>query len=257
MPSVISRRQILIVSGVAALASLPVYGKAGQDTWLDSAHARELVGNTTPILDGIELHLPNVSDGGAFLPLRFSVEQPENDAVETVYVIAPDNPFPRVAMFRFTTHSGRTEIATRIRLDVSQTVIAVARMRSGAVRIAERPIRIASSGCIAAGEADWTGAMQTRLRVPDFEADVPVQITAQIKHPMQNGLAGSTAPRQIIERFEARFDGQLVLAATLGPSISTDPYLRFPFAPRTAGVLELEWREDTGRSAIERLDVQL
>lgn len=253
----LSRRQVLVMAGGALLASLPAFGAAAQGAWRESADARAVVGAATPTTEGISLHLPNVSDSGAFLPLRLSVAQSQDDFPETVHLIAPQNPFPQVAVFRFTPLAGRARIATRIRLDDSQTVIAVARMRSGAVRVAERAIRIASSGCITPADGDWSEAMRTRVRVPVFEAGVPGEVVTVIKHPMENGLGPDAPPKRIIERFEARLDGEPVLTATFGRSVAADPYLRFHLAPRAPGMLRLEWREDTGRRAVERVKVEV
>ncbi|MFC6488375.1 thiosulfate oxidation carrier protein SoxY [Nitratireductor sp. GCM10026969] len=247
------------MGGGALLAVVPALA-AGAPTggaWRDSADARAVTGAAAPVTEGITLHLPNVSDSGAFLPLRLSVEHSRDDFPDTVHVIAPENPFPRVAVFRFTPLAGRARIATRIRLDVSQTVIAVARMRSGTVRVAERAIRIASSGCITPADGDWSEAMRTRVRAPVFEAGVPGEVVTLIKHPMENGLGPDAPPKRIIERFEARLDGEPALAATLGRSVAADPYLRFHLAPRAPGTLRLEWRENTGRRAVERLRVEV
>ncbi|UUP16587.1 thiosulfate oxidation carrier protein SoxY [Nitratireductor thuwali] len=253
-----SRRRALIMGGSALLASLPFSGAAAQGVWRESTDARAVIGAATPTTEGISLHLPNVSDSGTFLPLRLSVKHSKDDFPDTVHVIAPENPFPRVAVFGFTPLAGRARIATRIRLDDSQTVIAVARMRSGAVRVAERAIRIASSGCITPGNGDWAEAMRTRVRVPVFEAGVPGEVVTLVKHPMENGLGADAPPKRIIERFEARLDGEPALTATFGRSVAADPYLRFFLAPSAPGMLRLEWREDTGRRAVEqvRIDVR-
>lgn len=256
MLNAVSRRQVLIAGG-AFLATLPAFGAAAQGAWRESADARAVIGAATPTTEGITVHLPTVSDGGAFLPLRLSVEHSQDDFPDTVHVIAPENPFPRVAVFRFTPLAGRAEIATRIRLDDSQTVIAVARMRSGAVRVAERAIRVASSGCIAPADSDWSEAMQARVRVPVFEAGVPGEVVTLIKHPMENGLGPDAPPKRIIEHFEARLDGEPALTASFGRSVAADPYLRFHLAPRAPGTLQLEWREDTGRRAVDRVKVAI
>ena len=48
-----------------------------------------------------------------------------------LYLFAEGNPLPRVLHARFGPAAGRTQLATRMRLATSQTVIAVARLEDG------------------------------------------------------------------------------------------------------------------------------
>lgn len=261
-----SRRGVLAMAGGALLSALPplaVRLQAQEDAWRESAEVRALVGEATPVSKGIELDLPKVSEDSDSVPLGLYVDTPEDgaDFVEKVHVIAPANPFPEVAEFHLTPQVGRAEIATRLRLDRSQTVIALARMRSGQLRLAEAHVRVASTGCYLPSTGDWSQAMQTRVRIPTFEAGVPAEVAALVKHPMENGLgteaSGEETKQRIMERFEACLDGRTVLAAWLGPSLAADPYLRFYLAPQESTTLLLRWTEDTGRQASERVKIQL
>lgn len=265
-PCRVSRRGALAMAGGAFLSALPplaVRLQAQEEAWRESAEVQTLVGEASPVSKGIELDLPQVSEDSDSVPLGLYVETPEDraDFVEKVHVIAPANPFPEVAEFHFTPQAGRAEITTRVRLDRSQTVVALARMRSGKLRLAEAHVRVSSKGCYLSSTGDWSQAMQTRVRTPTFEAGVPAEVTALIKHPMENGLGteatGEKTKQRIIERFEACLGGCTVLAARFGPSLAADPYLRFYLAPQASATLLLRWTEDTGRQASERVKIQL
>jgi len=57
---------------------------------------------------------------------------------------------------------------------------------------------------------------------------------------------GNVIPREIINRFEARFDGEVVISANLQPAVSTDPYVEFRMSVPGSGLLEFEWADDNG-----------
>ena len=50
----------------------------------------------------------------------------------------------------------------------------------------------------------------------------------------------------IINKFAAKFNGKLVFSMSLEPSISSNPYVSFPFKVYESGKFELEWTEDGG-----------
>ncbi len=62
-------------------------------------------------------------------------------------------------------------------------------------------------------------------------------------------------PRQIINRFAVKFNGEEALSVDLEPAISTDPYFQFEMVVSEAGVLDLEWVDDDG--SVYRLSKQL
>lgn len=68
------------------------------------------------------------------------------ERIETLRILAPDNPLARVATVRF----GRMAtgaLATRIRLARSQTVTALARTSAGRVLREDRPVQVLVGGC--------------------------------------------------------------------------------------------------------------
>lgn len=260
----ISRRTMLAASaaaiGAAALGPRPASAQSG--AWRQLEAARTLVGDAQP-LGGIALDLPLVSENGSSVPLTVSVERPVDgdDPVTEIHLFAPLNPQPEIAVFRLTPLAGRAEITTRIRLNESQTVIAVARTASGQILLGERDVRVTVNGCLMLDDTYQSANMfQTRLRAPQLlAAGEAGEVLSIINHPMETGLRanaqGDILPKRIIERLEARLDGDTALIAEFNRSVSANPYLRFFVAPRGSATLDLTWTEDSGEAVSASADI--
>ena len=109
-----------------------------------------LIGRKRPeVSPRLKLHLPEYAYDGSRVPFSVEVESPmtESDYVRHVHVLAEHNPFPRIASFHFTPHSGKALVRTRIRLATSQNVIAVAELSDGSVLTARKWIEVTLNGC--------------------------------------------------------------------------------------------------------------
>jgi sulfur-oxidizing protein SoxZ len=82
-----------------------------------------------------------------------------------------------------------------------------------------------------------------------------IEIRATVQHPMETGFRvgadGQPQPRNLVRRFECRFDGELVFAADLHPAISANPYLAFALRVPGSGTLSANWQGDQGFSHSE------
>ena len=240
-------RRLLLLAGAAALAGPAMAQGAG--AWRRVAEVVALLDGIEPKEGGVTLDLPFVSENGNSVPLSVAVAAP---GVRAVHVFAPANPSPKVAAFHFTPLSRVASVETRIRLNESQTVIAVALLEDGTALIAEREVRVTVSGCLTnAGTYASDELFRTRVRVPERLANGEAgPVLTMIGHPMETGLRpgpdGSILPQRLIERFEASLDGETIFAADLYRSVAADPYLKFQIAPPASGTLALSWREDTG-----------
>ena len=92
---------------------------------------------------------------------------------------------------------------------------------------------------------------QPRVRLPaQARVGEVIEIRTLISHIMETGLRrnaeGQVIARDIIKRFEAKFDGQTIFAMDLAPSISANPYIAFPFKVERAGSFEFSWTNDAG-----------
>ena len=90
-----------------------------------------------------------------------------------------------------------------------------------------------------------------RVRLPkSVTAGVPFRVRTRITHPMHTGLLhdrdGKIVPRRIINRFSARFDGEVAISVDLKRAVSADPYIEFEIAVPESGELEFEWLDDDG-----------
>ena len=93
--------------------------------------------------------------------------------------------------------------------------------------------------------------IKPRAKVPrSAEAGEVVTIKTLISHPMESGQRkdsdGNPIPRQIINKFTARFNGQEVISADLEPAVSANPYFEFQLKVPETGTLSFEWVDDDG-----------
>ncbi|MEE2879664.1 MAG: thiosulfate oxidation carrier complex protein SoxZ [Pseudomonadota bacterium] len=92
-----------------------------------------------------------------------------------------------------------------------------------------------------------------RISAPDTAkpGDV-IELKALIQHPMETGYRrgsrGEEIARDIITRFECRYNGETVFAANLQPGIAANPFLSFHTKTTESGTLEFEWTDQDGQS---------
>lgn len=88
-----------------------------------------------------------------------------------------------------------------------------------------------------------------------------IEVRVTIAHPMETGYRpgadGRVLPRDIIRRFQCRYNGELVFSAELFPAISANPYLSFHLLAGESGTLEFEWQGDNGFAQTERRTLQV
>jgi sulfur-oxidizing protein SoxZ len=79
---------------------------------------------------------------------------------------------------------------------------------------------------------------------------VPFEVQTTLAHAMETGQRrdslGQLVARNIVTRFEARFNGTLVVALDLYPAIAANPYLAFWLQVNGPGELTLDWTGDHG-----------
>jgi sulfur-oxidizing protein SoxZ len=101
---------------------------------------------------------------------------------------------------------------------------------------------------------------QALVRVPALARRGEVmEIRVLLQHVMETGFRpgadGQVLPRDIIQRVEARFEGELVFAMDLFPAIAANPYIAFPLLATTSGALVLNFRGDNGYAHSERVNI--
>ncbi|WP_045836124.1 thiosulfate oxidation carrier complex protein SoxZ [Hyphomicrobium sp. 99] len=98
-------------------------------------------------------------------------------------------------------------------------------------------------------------AANPRIKLPDVaKAGEVIEIKTLITHVMETGnrhdKTGKPIPRDIINTFVAKFEGQQVFRAEFGPGISANPYLAFYMRVPGPGVFEFSWTDDHGVTTV-------
>lgn len=95
--------------------------------------------------------------------------------------------------------------------------------------------------------------MKARAKVPKTAAiGEVIVIKTLLTHPMETGHrphreTGELIPRDIVTRFQARFNDRLLVDVDLGSGIAANPYFDFDFKVAEAGVFRFDWTDEHGR----------
>lgn len=159
-----SRREFLLAAGSAAAGfALPpaALAQAGsgpgrfspptQASAAATLQAIHKVVGTAPISKGrVKLDLPALVDNGNGVPLAVSVDSPmtEADHVKAIHVFSEKNPLPNVVSFHLGPRAGRANVATRIRLADSQTVVAICEMSDGSFWSGSANVVVTLAACL-------------------------------------------------------------------------------------------------------------
>ncbi|WP_210529891.1 SoxY-related AACIE arm protein [Rubellimicrobium arenae] len=135
----------LVLAGPLALRLSPA--SATPDTMRAALDA--FTGGAAVTEGRVTLNVPLLVENGNAVPLKVSVESPmtEDEFVEEVAIFNELNPLPDVIRFRFTPASGRAAAETRIRLNGSQNVHAIARMSDGSLWSAVTDVIVTAPAC--------------------------------------------------------------------------------------------------------------
>jgi len=150
------RRRALQALALAPLAA-GVPGALAQASGVRILTVEELirphVGSDPVTESGMRLQLPTLADNGHVVPARISVDSPmsDDDHVQQILLLSTRNPVSRMAVFTLGPWSGRAEIATRVRLAGTQTVVALARLSRGGWRLATTEVIVTESACLDMG----------------------------------------------------------------------------------------------------------
>ena len=144
----LTRRTFLTGSAAAAVASF--FGGQAFATVEDVNKAiAEFSGGAEPGEGLITLTTPEIAENGNSVPVSVLVDSPmtEDDHVQSVMILAEDNPLPNVATFHFSSMSGEAKASTRMRLAKTQNVVAVAKMSNGDVYKVSNNVKVTIGGC--------------------------------------------------------------------------------------------------------------
>jgi sulfur-oxidizing protein SoxY len=112
------------------------------------------VTNGAPAKSGrVTLEIPRLADNGHSVAVRVDVASPMTaaDHVNRVVLLSERNPRPVIATFHLTPRVGRAEVVTRVRLNGTQRVVAVAELSDGSYWSAMATVEVTESACLDAG----------------------------------------------------------------------------------------------------------
>lgn len=92
---------------------------------------------------------------------------------------------------------------------------------------------------------------QPRVQAPASAAPGEIiSIKTLITHPMETGLRYDgdhrIIPRDLINSFTCRFDGEVVFSVDLHEAMAANPFLEFSMRATRSGRFEFVWQEDGG-----------
>jgi len=101
-----------------------------------------------------------------------------------------------------------------------------------------------------------------RVKIPKSVAagDI-ITVKTLISHKMESGQRkdgdGKPIPRDIINHFEASYNGQVVFSVDIDPAVSANPYIEFSVRIEEAGTFMMKWTDDAGEVVEYSQDVAL
>ena len=89
----------------------------------------------------------------------------------------------------------------------------------------------------------------------------PFEVRISIRHAMETGYrtddAGRPIARNVIRRFNCRYNGEPVFAVRMSSGIAANPYFRFFVTARESGSLDFEWIDDSGARGAAQATVKV
>lgn len=144
------RRAVLALPIAAAAAEAGAQSSTGESF---EAAERAILAGRLPTADGIAIDIPPLSENGNSVDIAVQVESPmtAEDHVTAIHVLAERNPVPRVARFALSPRAGRADVATRIRVATTQTILVLAETSTGRVHRAGREVIVVLGACVDGG----------------------------------------------------------------------------------------------------------
>ncbi len=143
------RRWLQGVAAGAVLHALRVRAAEPEELAKLSAAVQSAFG-TTPITPGrVMIEVPPLAENGLVVPVTVRVDSPmtPDDHVTRIDLFAPRNNLAQVAEFHLGPRNGIAKVSTRIRMAVSQDLLAIARMHDGSLWSGAARVEVVSSGC--------------------------------------------------------------------------------------------------------------
>ena len=98
----------------------------------------------------VSIDTPRLADNGHSVPITVRVDciMTAQEFVRRIVLISESNPRPMIETFHLNAKSGRAEIATRIRLNKTQRVMALAELSDGSFWADRAEVIVTESACL-------------------------------------------------------------------------------------------------------------
>lgn len=114
---------------------------------------REITGGAALSAGKVVIDTPRLADNGHSVPLKVTVDNPMTAAnhVRSITLLSPRNPRPLIAKLTLGPRAGRAEVSTRVRLNGTQVVLAIAQLSDGSFWSGTAEVEVTESACLDAG----------------------------------------------------------------------------------------------------------
>ena len=146
------RRFVALLASLAAASLLPSRAARAQADPF-AALLKQVTGGATVRPGRVTVDTPRLADNGHSVPLTVSVESPMTaaDHVRSITLLSERNPRPLMATYYLGPKAGRAEVTTRVRLNGTQRVLAVAHVSDGSYWSGTAEVEVTESACLDLG----------------------------------------------------------------------------------------------------------
>lgn len=249
---------------LALLLTLPLNALAVDPATF--ASVAQLLSGSTPLTSGLKLDLPSVSEDGSAIAVGIQFDEQQlqpGDRLLSLHLFATENPKPELIAFRLLSEQALPDFNTRIRLNESQQVIAVALSEQGHSWISAKDVRVTISGCLVpdAQQETLTSMQGPRIALPRrIKPGEPVELRTLIKHPMETGLRvaadGNLIAQNLVQTLQLSIDEQPALEVQFATGTSANPYVRL-VVQGEGKELAFRWQDQQGSEVIEKRQLPL
>ena len=143
------RRFISVLAGIAAIPLLPIRAARAQNDPF-APLVLQITGGAPVSVGRVTVDTPRLADNGHSVPLKLSVQSAMTaaDYVRSLTLLSEKNPRPVMAVFHLGPKAGRAEVATRVRLNGTQRVLAIAQLSDGTYWSGDAEVVVTESACL-------------------------------------------------------------------------------------------------------------
>ncbi len=240
----------------AVLLSVSFAAAAGnfsdEPSWLQ---IKPLLFGDRPVRDDsesvLELFVSPQAEDAAVVPVmvRTRFMQTPQRFIRNIWIVVDENPSPFGVRFELTPLSGRADIETRVRMESSSPIRAVAELNDGSLWMSAKLV-VGAGGCSApvskAGALRDLGRMKLRVEDQFAEPGEPVLAQLNVMHPQFSGMASNvTMEPHFVRQVDVYYGEARIMRAHVDFTISENPVFRFYFQPQGEADLRAEIVDST------------